>query len=85
LPTTAPAGDVNPEPSLEGQPFISDFTVQLNGAAIPYKVTIVHDSLYYRNGTYKAYPLAKAKAGADPSSSILTLSISPVPWRRLIV
>jgi hypothetical protein len=56
----SPSGDIHVDPDPDGQPFISNFTVQLNGAAVPYHVTIVEDSLYYRNGKYKALPMAKA-------------------------
>jgi hypothetical protein len=57
----SPAGDVNPHPVGGEQPYITKFTVNLNGMAVPYKVAIVSDSLYYRNGKYKAISVASAE------------------------
>jgi hypothetical protein len=57
----SPSGDATKTPDDNGEhPYISKFTVTLNDVAVPFKVAIVHDSLYYRNGQYKAMPLAKA-------------------------
>lgn len=40
----SPSGDVDHSPDESGQPFISHFTVNLNGVTIPWKVVIVKDS-----------------------------------------
>lgn len=57
----SPSGDASKTPDDDGQhPYISKFTVSLNGETVPFKVAIVHDSLYYKNGQYKAMSLAKA-------------------------
>lgn len=56
----SPYGDANSTPTKNGQPYIHQFTVSLNDAPVAYQVTIVHDSLYYKNGQYKAIPFAKA-------------------------
>ena len=37
----SPSGDVDHSPDESGQPFISHFTVNLNGVAVPWKVVIV--------------------------------------------
>ncbi len=59
-------GDDDHTPDKNGQqPYISDFTVTLNGVAIPFKVAIVHDKMYYRNGQYKAISVAKATKEAE--------------------
>jgi hypothetical protein len=56
----SPSGDAEKTP-LEGkQPYITGFTVTMNDESVPYKVAIVHDSLYYRNGQYKALSVARA-------------------------
>src|ERR1700733_9692323 len=56
----SPSGDANHTPSKDGQPYISHFTVTLNGTPLQHSVSIVSDSLYYRNGKYKAKTLAQA-------------------------
>jgi hypothetical protein len=61
----SPAGDVDHSPDEGGQPYISHFTVNLNGVVVPWKVVIVKDSLYYRNGKFKAITAAQAAKGDD--------------------
>jgi hypothetical protein len=63
----SPSGDVDKTPDRDGQhPYISGFTVNLNNSAVPFRVSIVHDSLYYRNGKYKSITVASAlKESAD--------------------
>jgi YARHG domain len=56
----SPAGDVDGSADEGGQPYISHFTVNLNGAAVPWKVVIVKDSSYYREGKYKTLTVAQA-------------------------
>lgn len=61
----SPSGDVDRTPDKSGQPYISRFTVNLNGAAVPWQVTLVKDKSYYREGKYKAISLAEANKEAD--------------------
>jgi YARHG domain len=56
----SPSGDVDHSPDEGGQPYISHFTVNLNGVAVPWKVVIVKDSSYYRNGKFKALTAEQA-------------------------
>jgi hypothetical protein len=49
----SPTGDVNGTPVNGGHPYMTDFTVQLNNVILPYKVAIVKDSMYYKNGQFK--------------------------------
>ena len=56
----SPSGDADKTPD-DGQPYINHFTVTLNDAVVPYKVAIVKDSIYYRNGKYKTTSIAAAK------------------------
>ena len=67
----SPYGDVDHRSPSDGHhPYISQFTVNLNDVSIPYKVAIVHDSLYYRNGQYKAISLAKAKEESEDNDYV---------------
>jgi hypothetical protein len=50
----SPEGDVDPRPVNGRHPYITRFSVSMNGETVPYKVSIVDDSLYYRNGKYKS-------------------------------
>ena len=61
----SPSGDVTVYPKDGHQPYITHFSVNVNDMPIPYKVAIVHDKSYYRNGEYKAISLAKAKNEAE--------------------
>ncbi len=61
----SPSGDADHSPDESGQPFISHFTVNLNGAPVPWKVVIVKDSSYYRNGKFKALTAARAAKGSE--------------------
>jgi YARHG domain len=49
-----PQGDVDTKPVNGEHPYIDQFTVTMNDMVIPYKVSIVNDSLYYKNGKYKS-------------------------------
>ncbi|NML21977.1 YARHG domain-containing protein [Pseudoflavitalea sp. G-6-1-2] len=60
-----PSGDVDPSPVNGHHPYISKFTVNLNGLEIPYKLAYVKDSLYYKNGKFKSLTLAQAQAMAE--------------------
>lgn len=66
----SPSGDVDVEPVGGTQPYIDHFTVNLNGQAIPYKVSIVKDKVYYANGIYKAMTLTAAKKEAAEGESV---------------
>lgn len=61
----SPSGDINHSPSASGQRYISRFTVNLNGATVPWHVAIVDDTSYYRAGKYKAITLAQAEKEGD--------------------
>lgn len=62
---TSPAGDVDFRPVNGHHPFITQFTVNMNDSAVPYKVAIVGDSLYYKNGIYKSKTVAQALKEAE--------------------
>jgi YARHG domain len=49
----SPMGDVDPRPVNGRHPYINRFSVIINGENINYKVAIVSDSLYFKNGKYK--------------------------------
>jgi len=55
----SPYGDVEAHPVNGQHPYIRNFTVNLNGESIPFKVAIVSDSLYYSNGKYKSKTVAQ--------------------------
>ena len=57
----SPSGDADRSPDESGQPYIFHFTVNLNGAVVPWRVAIVKDKSYYREGKYKAMAIAQAK------------------------
>lgn len=61
----SPAGDVEFRPVNGHHPFISQFTVNMNDSTVPYKVSIVGDSMYYKNGIYKSKTVAQALKEAD--------------------
>jgi len=48
----SPSGDVDGHPRNGMHPYMSDFTVQMNGELLSYKVAIVSDSFYYKNGKF---------------------------------
>jgi hypothetical protein len=56
----SPSGDVTMRPVNGHHPYITQFTVNMNDESIPFKVAIVSDSLYYRNGKFKSKTLAQA-------------------------
>jgi hypothetical protein len=56
----SPSGDVNATPQKGQHPYMKGFTVNLNGQAVPWKVAIVSDSAYYKNGVFKTKTLAAA-------------------------
>jgi hypothetical protein len=56
---TSPMGDVSIRPVNGQHPYITRFTVNMNGESIPFKVAIVSDSLYYNKGKFKSKTLAQ--------------------------
>lgn len=66
----SPSGDVGWTPDKSGQPFISNFTVTLNGAAVPWQVAIVKDKSYYREGKYKSITVAQAAKESGDEGSV---------------
>ncbi|MBS1602577.1 MAG: YARHG domain-containing protein [Bacteroidetes bacterium] len=61
----SPYGDADRRVSKSGQPYISQFTVNLNGASTPWQVTLVRDKSYYREGKYRTISVAEASKEAD--------------------
>lgn len=54
----SPQGDVDGRPKNGLHPYMSDFTVQLNGEILKYNVAYVTDSTYAKNGIIKSKKLA---------------------------
>ena len=63
----SPLGDVNATPVNGEHPYITHFSVSMNGESVPFKVSIVNDSLYYRNGKYKSMKPADILKELDES------------------
>lgn len=53
----SPQGDVDGTPKNGLHPYMTDFTVQLNGQVLKYKVAYVKDSTYARNGIIRSKKL----------------------------
>ena len=66
----SPSGDVNMRPVNGQHPYITKFTVNMNDEAIPFKVAIVSDSLYYRNGKFKSKTLTQALKEVDENDVV---------------
>ncbi len=66
----SPYGDVTIRPVNGQHPYIRKFTVNMNEDAIPFKVAIVSDSLYYRNGKFKLKTLAQAIKESDENDVV---------------
>ncbi len=47
----SPSGDAQVSPIEGRHPYISDFTVEVNDKILSYKVALVDDSLYYKDGS----------------------------------
>ena len=64
----SPSGDVDGTPVKGEHPYMYNFTVQMNVVLLPYKVAIVDDSLYYKNGKFiddkKSYQKADFETNA---------------------
>lgn len=66
----SPSGDVTMRPMNGHHPYITQFTVNMNDESIPFKVAIVSDSLYYRNGKFKSKTLAQALKESDENDVV---------------
>lgn len=66
----SPSGDVTMRPVNGHHPYITQFTVNMNDESIPFKVAIVSDSLYYRNGKFKSKTLAQALKESDENDMV---------------
>lgn len=66
----SPSGDVGWKIDRNGQPFISNFTVNLNDSVVPWQVAIVHDKSYYREGKIRAMTLAAANKEASENEAV---------------
>lgn len=53
----SPVGDVDGTPKNGMHPYMSDFTVELNGEILAYDVAYVSDSMYAKNGIIKSKKL----------------------------
>lgn len=47
-------GDADFAPHIGGQPYMSDFKIDINNKELPYQVAVVSDSVYYKNGVINA-------------------------------
>jgi hypothetical protein len=61
----SPEGDTKKSPKNGMHPYISGFKVLVNSISTPFNVVIVRDSLYYRNGKFRAISLAQALKDAE--------------------
>jgi len=66
----SPYGDVSARPVNGRHPYITSFTVNMNGQSIPFKVSIVSDSMYYKNGKYKSKTVAEAIKESEYSDAV---------------
>lgn len=57
----SPYGDVDDTPKNGLQPYMHDFTVELNGRILTYEVAYVSDALYAKNGIIKGKSLNEIK------------------------
>lgn len=66
----SPSGDVDARPVNGRHPYISGFSILMNGEKIPYKVAIVGDSLYFKNGIYKTKTKAEILKGSEDADDV---------------
>lgn len=59
-----PDGDVDPEPVEGRHPYMRAFTVEMNGVALPYEVTIVPTEDYFADGVFR--PVDPENSEWDP-------------------
>lgn len=67
---TSPHGDVGTRPVNGRHPYITQFTVNMNGESIPFNVSIVSDSLYYNKGNYKSKTIAQANKESSENDMV---------------
>jgi hypothetical protein len=75
LEAISPEGDADFTPVNGQQPYIHNFTVEMNEQHLSYQVAIVSDSLYYQNGKFKALTSKQIKEAID------TIGDDPVGFR----
>jgi hypothetical protein len=66
----SPSGDVNGTPVNGRHPYIHDFTVTMNQETLPYKVALVSDAVYYKNGKFIEKSVAEAIQGIDNTNEV---------------
>jgi hypothetical protein len=66
----SPSGDVNGTPTKGQHPYMSEFTVKMNGQVLPYLVAIVSDSIYYKNGKFIEKNLAEVISHIDNPNEV---------------
>lgn len=66
----SPSGDVDGTPVKGHHPYISDFTVNLNGQNLAHSVAIVTDDKYFKNGNIAQIPLKQALKSIDNVNEI---------------
>jgi hypothetical protein len=67
---SSPSGDNEKGPLNGHHPYITGFTVNLNGQAIPFKVAFVSDSLYYDKGKIKSKTLAQVEKETEDTDEV---------------
>ena len=62
---STPQGDADVMPIKGRHPFIYDFTVNMNNKSLPFEVSLVNDSVYYKNGKFLSKTEKEIKADID--------------------
>jgi len=66
----SPMGDVDGTPKNGLHPYMSDFTVQLNGDMLKYNVAYVTDSVYSKNGVIKSEKLSEIVKNIEDENNV---------------
>ncbi len=66
----SPSGDVDGTPVNGQHPFISDFTVNLNGQNLAHSVAIVTEDTYFKNGKILQIPLKQALKSIENTNEV---------------
>lgn len=66
----SPSGDVDGTPVKGQHPYISDFTVNLNGQNLAHTVAIVNEEKYYKMGKVLAIPLKDALKSIENTNEV---------------
>jgi hypothetical protein len=66
----SPQGDVDGRPKNGLHPYMSDFTVQLNGEILKYNVAYVTDSTYAKNGIIKSKKLTDVLNSIEDENNV---------------